>query len=58
MLQSEKDASKVKTIARWNSLDDWKKFWHENNHSQMESMHNLAERTSIEIFREVDDFTK
>ena len=30
---------------------------HESNHSQMESMHDLGERVSVEIFREIDDFT-
>ena len=57
MLQNKKDAKEIKTIARWDSLEDWKKFWHENNHNQMGAMHELAERISVEIFREVDDFT-
>ena len=58
MLQSDEDAGTIKTIARWDALDDWKKFWHESNHRQMRSMHDLGERVSVEIFREVDDFTK
>ncbi len=57
MLQNDKDAGEIKTIARWDSLNDWKKFWNDGNHSQMRSMHDLGERISVEIFREVDDFT-
>lgn len=58
MLQSDKDTREIKTIARWDSLDDWKKFWQESNPTQMRSMHDLGERVSVEIFREVDDFTR
>ena len=58
MLQNDKDTKEIKTIASWDSLNDWKKFWHDSNHSQMQLMHDLGERTSVEIFREVDDFTR
>ena len=58
MLQNDKDGRDIKTIARWDSLHDWKKFWHDNSHSQMGAMHDLGERVSVEIFSEVDDFTK
>lgn len=58
MVQNEKDIREIKTIARWDALDDWKKFWHDHNHSQMGSMHDLGERISVEIFREIDDFTR
>ncbi|WP_190809279.1 antibiotic biosynthesis monooxygenase [Flagellimonas sp. S3867] len=58
MLQNHEDSTIIKTIARWDSLEDWKKFWNEGNHSQMGSMHDLGKRVSIEIFKEVDDFTK
>ncbi|MGW9686350.1 antibiotic biosynthesis monooxygenase family protein [Flagellimonas sp. 2504JD1-5] len=58
MLQNDKDPTEIKTIARWDSLKDWEQFWQDSNPSQMGSMHNLGERVSVEIFREVDDFTK
>ena len=58
MLQSEKEKTEIKTIAKWDSLDDWKKFWNESKPSQMQSMHDLGERISVEIFKEVDDFTR
>ena len=58
MLQNDNDPSEIKTIARWDSLDDWKNFWHEGKPDQMGSMHDLGVRTSVEIFKEVDDFTR
>jgi len=58
MLQGEADPSQIKTIARWDSLEDWKKFWQDSKPSQMSSMHELGERISLEIFTEVDDFTR
>ena len=58
MLQNDNDSREIKTIARWDSLNDWKKFWHESKHIQMGSMHDLGERVSVEVFREIDDFTK
>ncbi len=58
MLQSDSDLSKIKTIARWDSLGDWKKFWQDSNPTQMQAMRDLGERISVEIFREIDDFTK
>ena len=57
MLKGEEDPREIKTIARWDSLSDWKKFWQEDKHSQMGSMHDLGERTSVEVFEEIDDFT-
>ncbi len=57
MLQNDEDPEAIKTIARWDSLDHWKKFWHNSNPQQMETMHDLGERTSVEVFKEVDDFT-
>ena len=58
MLQDNKDATAIKTIARWDTLDDWKQFWQDSNPSQMLSMRDLGERISVEVFREVDDFTR
>ena len=57
LLISHSDSTKIKTIARWDSLEDWKKFWHDKKHFQMQSMHELGDRISQEIFEEVDDFT-
>ncbi|TMU57127.1 antibiotic biosynthesis monooxygenase family protein [Flagellimonas algicola] len=58
MLQGEADSSQIKTIAKWDSLEDWQQFWNESKPTQMQSMHDLGERISVEIFKEVDDFTR
>ncbi len=58
MLQSDGNPTEVKTIARWDSLEEWQRFWENSNPSQMQSMRDLGERGSVEIFKEVDDFTK
>lgn len=58
MLHNHEDSTAIKTVAKWDSLDDWEHFWHKGNHSQMGAMHDLGERISVEIFDEVDDFTK
>ena len=58
MLQSDKDTKEIKTIAKWDSLSDWENFWNKSKHYQMESMHKLGERVSVEIFKEIDDFTR
>ena len=57
MLQHVEDSKVIKTIARWDSLHDWKEFWHGQNHSQMGPMHELGERVAVDIFKEIDDFT-
>ncbi len=58
MLQSDSNPSEIKTIARWDSREDWKNFWEDSNPIQMQSMRDLGERVSVQIFKEVDDFTK
>ena len=57
MLQNHNDLSEIKTIARWDSLEDWKNFWQDSKPQQMSAMHELGERVSVEIYTEVDDFT-
>ena len=58
MLQNDKDPSEIKTIARWDSHEQWKLFWHQNKHHQMGTMHKLGNRVSVEVYQEVDDFTQ
>ncbi|MCL6265347.1 antibiotic biosynthesis monooxygenase family protein [Flagellimonas myxillae] len=58
MLQNNSNPGEIKTIAKWDSLEDWKKFWQDSKPGQMQSMHDLGERVSVEVFTEVDDFTK
>nr|WP_299384214.1 antibiotic biosynthesis monooxygenase [Allomuricauda sp.] len=58
MIQNDADSTEIKTVAKWDSLEDWKQFWKDSKPSQMQSMHDLGERVSVEVFREIDDFTK
>ena len=58
MLQNEGNGCDIKTIARWDTLDDWKNFWQDSKPTQMETMHELGKRVSVDIYREVDDFTR
>lgn len=57
MIQNEDDIPEIKTIARWDSLGDWENFWQSNGQMQMGHMHELGHRVSVEIFKEIDDFT-
>ena len=57
MLKGKADPTDIKTIARWDALEDWKAFWQESKPGQMQQMHQLGERVSVEVFEEVDDFT-
>ncbi|WP_422858172.1 antibiotic biosynthesis monooxygenase family protein [Flagellimonas sp. S174] len=58
MIQNDNDTKEIKTVARWDSLEDWKNFWKSNNKTKMESMHELGHRVSVDIFKEIDDFTR
>lgn len=58
MIQNHEDPTAIKTVARWDALEDWQRFFQGSNPSQMLSMRDLGERTGVEIFREVDDFTR
>ena len=58
MIQNDLDPTKIKTIARWDSVDHWKAFWQGSNPSQMMSMRELGERGEVEIYREIEDFTR
>ena len=58
MLQNHEDPTIIKTIARWDSLEDWQQFWQDSKPNQMQSMHGLGKRTAVEVFQEIDDFTK
>ena len=58
MLQNNTDTKEIKTIARWDSLEDWKRFWQDSKPAQMSAMHDLGQRISVEVFNEIDDFTR
>lgn len=58
MIQDKEDEGAIKTVARWKSLEDWQRFWKDSKPSQMRSMHDLGTRISVEVFQEIDDFTR
>ena len=58
MLHNVEAEEIVLTIARWDSYDHWKAFWKADNPEQMLQMRELGERISVEVYDEVDDFTK
>lgn len=43
------------TIARWDTLEDWRVFW--KDPPDMHEMHALAERVSAEVYEEIADHT-
>lgn len=58
MLINHTDPNKVLTIARWDTLEDWKAFWGSENPREMSKMHELGRRISVEIYDEFDDYTQ
>ncbi len=58
MLQSKENPQEIKTVARWDSLEAWNTFWQGSTTNHMKIMHELGERISVEVFKEIDDFTK
>jgi len=51
------DPGECMTIAHWDHLDQWRSFIDAAPTSQMKTMHDLAERLSVQAFRQVDDQT-
>ena len=58
MLRSFEDPAEVITIARWESLAAWKKFWVDENPKEMEAMRRLGKRISAEAYEEIEDHTR
>lgn len=57
MLRSFNDETDVITIAKWDSKENWKAFWKNENPSEMLEMRKIGKRISVTIYNEVDDFT-
>lgn len=57
LLQEEGNPGKILTIARWDSLKDWKAFWKSENPQEMLAMRNLGERISVRAYDEFADYT-
>ena len=58
MLQNHSHPKKVLTIARWNALEEWMKFWKDGRSTAMRRMHELATRVAVDVFEEVEDRTQ
>lgn len=57
LLLDDSDASRILTIARWDSVEDWKAFWGSSDPNQMQPMRELGERISVKVYNEAGDFT-
>ncbi|MBW7470805.1 antibiotic biosynthesis monooxygenase family protein [Marinobacter sp. F4218] len=58
MPRASESAEEILTLARWESLDSWRKFWQGQNKKQMEGMRQLGKRLSVECYEEVEDHTR
>lgn len=58
MLRSPEDRTEILTVAKWDSMENWKAFWGAENPSQMKGMRAIGERVSVTVYDEVDDFTR
>lgn len=56
-MRSHTDPSEVITIAKWENLESWKRFYGDENPKQMQAMRSLGERLSVEVFEEIEDHT-
>lgn len=57
LLHSQHEPTEFITMARWDRLEDWQAFWGEASSADMQVMHSLAERVSVEAFEEIEDHT-
>ncbi len=58
MLREADNKTEILTIAKWDSIESWKAFWGRANPEEMEAMQRLGRRISVNIYNEIDDFTR
>ncbi|MEM9529453.1 MAG: antibiotic biosynthesis monooxygenase [Pseudomonadota bacterium] len=58
LLRSSENPTEVLTIAKWDTLESWKKFYGQRNPEAMKAMRELATRISVEAFDEIEDHTR
>jgi hypothetical protein len=58
MLQACESESVVLTIAKWESLESWERFWGNTNPEEMKEMRKLGKRISVEAYNEIEDQTR
>ncbi|WP_022669114.1 antibiotic biosynthesis monooxygenase family protein [Desulfospira joergensenii] len=57
LLHSHQDSTEFLTIARWDTIESWQQFWKSPLKKEMQPMHDIAERLSVDVFEEIEDFT-
>lgn len=57
LLRSCESETEVLTVAKWDSLESWKRFWGAADPEQMRSLRMLGVRVSTEAFEEIEDRT-
>jgi heme-degrading monooxygenase HmoA len=58
MLHDMTDPGRILTIARWDSLEDWRTFWRSESHSRMLGLNLLAQRMAVTAYDELADRTE
>ena len=58
MLREIDNPGEVLTVAKWESVAAWKAFWGAASPREMDTMHKLGRRVSVNVYEEIDDFTR
>lgn len=57
LLQEPGDPGEILTIARWDTVEDWRAFWKAEDPEEMRGMRSLGERVEVAVYDEFGDFT-
>ena len=57
LLKSHQDPAEFLTIARWDSLEQWRAFWDSGGRTEMREVHACAQRLSEAVYEELEDHT-
>ncbi len=58
MLRACESESDIWTVAKWDSIESWEKFWGNTNPEEMEEMRKLGKRISVQAYDEIEDHTR
>jgi len=58
MLRARDGHSEILTVAKWESEQSWRAFWGMQNPEAMQEMRTLGKRLSVEVYDEIDDYTR
>ncbi|MBJ7550563.1 antibiotic biosynthesis monooxygenase family protein [Marinomonas ostreistagni] len=56
LLQHESKLNHLLTIARWNTVEDWRSFWSSDNPPEILRMSKLATLVSVNVYEELGNF--